>query len=223
MSKYVTATTIHKQYDISRQTLVRWEKEKRIPAIRMPGGSKRLYSIEHVRRLLGVSDDEGDEEEKVNVCYARVSSSQQQDDLQRQIEYLQQQCPGEEIIQDIGSGLDFKRRGFQTLLERVFRGDIRQVTIVYRDRLCRFGIEMVEWLFRKTNTKLVVLHQTEADEQPSREQELAQDLLAIVNVFVARNNGLRAAENRRKRRRAQEEEEKEERASESDQDPRLSN
>ena len=205
-SKYVTPITIQKTFDISRQTLVRWEKEEKITAVRMPNSKKRLYNFEQIKQFLGANDIKEQEEERKEICYARVSSDHQKEDLQRQINYLKQQCPDAEIISDIGSGLNFNRKGFNSILEKAYKGNIKQITITHKDRLCRYGYEMVEWLFTKTNTKLVVLSQTnESDNEQSsitREQELAQDLLSVVNVFVARNNGFRAAENRRKRKRA---------------------
>lgn len=205
-SKYVTPNTIQKTFDISRQTLVRWEKDEKITAVRMPNSKKRLYNFEQIKQFLGANDIKEQEEEGKEICYARVSSDHQKEDLQRQIDYLEQECPDSEIISDIGSGLNFNRKGFTSILERAYKGNIKQITITHKDRLCRYGYEMVEWLFEKTNTKLVVLSQANesdnGDTSVSREQELAQDLLSIVNVFVARNNGLRSAENRRKRKRA---------------------
>lgn len=204
MSRYISAHSVQQQFDISRQTLKKWATDGRINIIQLPDSKKRLYDIAQLRSMLNPNNTSGDTkapQQKKKVCYARVSSDKQKEDLQRQVDYLQSKCTDEEIVQDIGSGLNYQRRGFTSLLERVMRGDIEQVTITHKDRLCRYGVEMVELIFKQTNTKLVVLHQTESDVASSRQTELAQDLLAIVNVFVARNNGLRAAENRRKRKR----------------------
>src|SRR4051812_50217104 len=95
--------------------------------------------------------------QKVKVCYARVSSDHQQGDLERQIADLRQHFPGHEIISDIGSGLNWKRRGFAAILERVHAGAVDEVVVTRKDRLCRFGIELVEWIFEKNGTQLVVL------------------------------------------------------------------
>lgn len=130
------------------------------------------------------------------MCYARVSSHHQAEDLQRQISDLQQAYPHHEVISDICSGLNFKRKGFTTLLERMYSGEIDEVVVMHRDRLCRYGIEFVQWLFNKKQVRLVVHGQSEASET----RELADDLLAITNVFVARHNGRRAAANKRARK-----------------------
>ncbi|GES89365.1 IS607 family transposase [Rhizophagus clarus] len=114
--------------------------------------------------------------------------------VKRQIANLQQHYPEHEIVSDIGSGLNWKRRGFVALLERIHAGGIEEV-----DRLCCFGSELVEWIFEKNGTQLVVLG-TDVSAESNEARELAEDLLAIVTVFVARHNGLRSAANRKRRR-----------------------
>ena len=102
-----------------------------------------------------------------------------------------------DVIRDVGSGLNFKRPGLQALLEQVHRGTVSEVVVRHKDRLCRYRLELLEWIFKKAGTKLVVLsHEQEA----SSTKELADDLLAITTVFVARHNGQRSTENRRKRK-----------------------
>lgn len=86
-----------------------------------------------------------------------------------------------------------------SILEQVYDGIVEEVVVAYKDRLCRFGFELVEWIFKKSGTKLVVLSQTERNEE-NDSRELAEDLLAITTVFVARNNGLRAGQNRKRRK-----------------------
>ena len=116
---------------------------------------------------------------------AKVSSEHQRDDLERQITDLRQRYPGHEIISDIGSGLNWKRRGFVTLLERIYSKGVEEVVVTRKDRLCRFGSELVEWIFEKNGTRLVVLG-SEIYTNDSEYGELAEDLLAIVTVFVAK-------------------------------------
>ena len=95
--------------------------------------------------------------EKKKICYARVSSEKQKEDLDRQCEYLRQKCPDHELIKDIGSGLNWKRKGFTSILERSYQRDIEEVVVTHKDRLCRFAFELVEWIFSKHDTKIVVL------------------------------------------------------------------
>jgi predicted site-specific integrase-resolvase len=122
--------------------------------------------------------------QKVKVCYARVSSDHQQGDLKRQITDLRQHFPGHEIISDIGSGLNWKRRGFAAILERVHVGAVNEVVVTRKDRLCCFGIKLMEWIFEKNRTQLVVLS-SDISAGNSKARELAEDLLSIITVFVA--------------------------------------
>jgi len=118
------------------------------------GGGKGLYSITDVHKVFG---DDRQPTQKAKVCYARVSSEHQRDDLERQITDLRQRYPGHEIISDIGSGLNWKRRGFVTLLERIYSKGVEEVVVTRKDRLCRFGSKLMEWIFEKNGKRLVVL------------------------------------------------------------------
>jgi putative resolvase len=226
---FVTSATIRQQYRVSNSSLVRWSQENKLAARKMPGG-KRLYNKRQLQLLIGENNNESTtqttttttnpvlKQTRINICYARVSSSHQSADLDRQIEFLKHSYPNHEIIKDIGSGLNFQRKGFVALLERVMQGDVETVVVQHKDRLCRFGSELVEWIFRRANTKLVVHSQIQGnredtakqqhktDESSHSRQELSDDILAIVNFFVARNNGRRSADNRRERKRHRESE-----------------
>ena len=151
---------------------------------------------------LGKKKEAEPEAQKIRtVCYARVSSQKQAADLARQIEALQVAYPDAEVLSDIGSGLNWKRPHFVSLLERAHRGEFSKVVVAHKDRLCRFAFELVEWIFAKAGVEVVV----HGDHEPDR-NELADDLLSVVNVFVARHNGLRGAASRKRRReRAQQE------------------
>jgi len=192
--KYVRATNIRKIYDTSYTTLRRWSESGKIRCKRTPGG-KRLYCIGDIQKYFN-EGKESEEEEKKRVCYARVSSNHQKEDLKRQIEQLKTEYPKHEIISDIGSGLNWKRKGFTSLLDRILSGTIEEIVVAYKDRMCRFGYELIEQICKKFDTKLVVLNKSEAEQNST--VELSKDLLSIVTVFVARNNGLRAGKNRKK-------------------------
>jgi len=200
--EYETAKTIHKMFDISKSTLVKWSNEHKIRCIRMFGG-KRLYKKSDITNLIGGNECQPIQHtEPENIVYARVSSSHQKPDLERQIEFLKSKFPNHRIIQDIGSGLNFKRQGLLSILEQCMQGNIREIAITDKDRICRFGFELFEWIIKKYNVKLVVHSQpTQSETTPiTTENEMAQDILAICNYFVAKNNGLRAQRNRRNRR-----------------------
>lgn len=216
---YVTAKKIQKEYDVSTAALRKWSQEGRIETIRAPGG-KRLYKAEEIQKLFGKGLS------KKGVCYARVSSEHQRGDLERQIQDLQKAYPGHEIISDIGSGLNWKRKGFNTILDRAFKRDLQEIVVAHKDRLCRFGYELLENIFKKLDVQLVV-HSRESTSKEDNTNELAEDLLSIVTVFVARNNGKRSGENRKRRKRERGEEEKNKKikqasSRESDQDSGVS-
>jgi putative resolvase len=195
MSQFQSLKSITSQFELSAATLRHWARDDKIEAIRTSERGRRLYNIDSVRAHLGITKPQ--EEERIRVIYARVSSSHQKEDLQRQISDLQCRYPGYEVIQDVASGLNFRRKGLQTLLGRVIKGMVSEVVVTYKDRLCRYGIELLEFIFEKFGTKLLVYS---GSETISETRELADDLLAITTVFVARHNGRRSQANRRKRK-----------------------
>lgn len=204
-NQFISANKIQERFGISSSSLRRWDKEGKIQTIRTPGGF-RLYGLHDINKLFNekLLHEEDIIVKKTKICYARVSSDHQRADLERQVQDLRDRCPRHEIIRDIGSGLNYHRRGFQTLLERVHSGNVSEVVVAHKDRLCRYGFELIEFIFKKTDTKLVVLGQRIEEHDTGR--ELADDLLAICNYFVAKNNGIRSGENRKKRKQAQEKE-----------------
>lgn len=128
--------------------------------------------------------------------YARVSSKKQEEDLERQVEFLKQEYPSYEVVTDIGSGLNFKRQGFRTILEQLFEGDIGEVVISSSDRFSRFGTrDFFWWLFEHFGGKLTILKDKQ---HASPDEELSQDLLEIITVFTARHHGRRSYTNNKK-------------------------
>jgi predicted site-specific integrase-resolvase len=121
------------------------------------------------------------------IIYTRVSSSKQKNDLDRQTAFLQNKYPNHIVIKDIGSGLNYKRKGLLKLLELSFKGLVGEVVVYSKDRLCRFGFELVEWLLLQNDSKILVLEQI--DKSP--EQEFSEDILSILQVFACRWNGKR--------------------------------
>ena len=159
-------------------TLRKYADEGAIPSIRTPSG-QRLFNIEAFV---------GKQSPSEIVLYARVSSRKQQDDLERQIAYLRSKEPNAELVSDIGSGLNFKRKGLKALLERCLQGDKLTVVVAQRDRLARFGFELIEWLVERNGGQIVVLSKS-GHTSPSA--ELVQDLRAVLSIFAARMPGLR--------------------------------
>ncbi len=159
-------------------TLRKYADSGIIPSIRTPAG----------QRLFDIDSFVGSQHPAHIVAYARVSSRKQQDDLERQIAYLKAKEPGAEVISDIASGLNFKRKGLRAILERCLQGDKLTVVVAHRDRLARFGVELIEWLIERNGGQLVVLSKVA---HTSPHDELVQDLLAVLSVFAARMHGLR--------------------------------
>ena len=191
--QYVSANKITSTYDLTSGTLRKWAEDGKIRCIR-PSGTKRLYNLSDVNKLFGIQDIV---KEKISVCYARVSSNHQKEDLERQVELLSKSYPSHKIYKDIGSGLNFNRPNFRALLDEIYKGNIREVVVTFKDRLCRFGFELLEFIFEKHGVKLVVLSTDNSKSDPSI--ELSEDLLAITTVFVAKNNGLRSSKFRKAR------------------------
>lgn len=144
------------------------------------------------------------------IIYARVSSAKQKPDLERQKQLLRDRYPDYELFSDVASGINFRRPGLQTLLVRVVGGGVSEVVAASRDRLCRFAFDLVESVLKLHGTRITILVLADAElgseaaapgSQRSFEQELAEDLLAINTVFIARMQGRRAAAFRRERSR----------------------
>jgi predicted site-specific integrase-resolvase len=121
------------------------------------------------------------------ILYARVSSPKQHEDLARQSEFLQSRYPSGELIAEIGCGLNYKRKKFIALLERVMSGDVERVMVAYKDRIARFGFDFFAWFCAQHACQLVVLNQVEL----SPEREMVEDILAILHCFSARLYGLK--------------------------------
>jgi putative resolvase len=180
-TKFIKSKEATKILKVDPSTLRRWADTKKIEFIRTPGGA-RLYNIKSLQpqELLKTVQNE-----KVSYTYCRVSTQGQKDDLGRQVSFMQNKFPNHKVITDIGSGINFNRKGLKTILEACLQGAVQEVVVAYKDRLCRFGFELIEWIFREHGVKLVVLNQ----EATSPEEELSRDLISIINVFSARING----------------------------------
>ncbi|MDE0206689.1 MAG: IS607 family transposase [Candidatus Tectomicrobia bacterium] len=171
---------------VSVSTLQRWDRQGRLQPRRTPS-NRRLYTDEHLARVGGPLRPT----RRTTAVYARVSSQAQKPDLDNQVRVLEQFCAAngwavDEWIREVGGGLDFGRRHFLRLLDAVVYGRVERLVVAHRDRLCRFGFEMVEHLCRTHDCDLVVMNQ----ESLSPEGEMAQDMLSIVDRFSARLHGL---------------------------------
>ena len=174
---YVASRKAAAMLGLHPQTLRRYANQGKIPHYRNSAG-QRLYDVDAY--LHGTANP-------TVVCYCRVRSAKQRGDLNRQIAYMRELYPGAEIISDVAGGLNWKRRGLLSILERLHRGDKLEVVVAHRDRLARFGFDLIEWLVQQNGGSVVVLNQSDA----SPESELTEDLLAILHTFSCRMHGLR--------------------------------
>ena len=176
------------------QTLRNWAKRGRIECLRTSGGH-RLYNIEgFISEKAEVIDDRPRRQrvpagtKKSGIVYARVSSAHQKDDLVRQVAFLHEQFPEHKVITDIASGINFKRRGLTMVVEQCMQGGVPEVVVAHRDRLARFGVDLIETVFARAGTKLRVL---DSSSHAEPQQQLAEDLMSIVQVFACKRNGKR--------------------------------
>ena len=195
MSKFVSIKEASSFLGVSTQTLRRWERQgKLVPAKRTPGGQRR-YDIS---QLVPSKSKESSVKELPTIAYARVSSHDQKEDLQRQMQMLEYFCTSRgwvfEIIADLGSGLNYSKKGLRKLLQKIVNGDIQRLVLTHKDRLLRFGSELVFALCEAKEIEIVIVNKGET---PSFEEELASDVLEIITVFSARLYGSRSHKNKK--------------------------
>ena len=172
-----------KIFNVTTRTLTNWSNEGRLQYTRTRGGHKRFAVSDVIPKI------KGERTEGRRICYCRVSTYNQKDDLERQISFFRHNYPEYEIVRDTGSGLNFKRKGFNSILDAAIKGDVREIVVTHRDRLCRFGFELVERIVTTySKGKIVVLN----NEETTPQQELVNDLISIITVFSSRLYGLRS-------------------------------
>jgi len=177
---YVKAKEAAKFFNIALPTIRKWARDGIIDSSRTIGG--------HYRYLIPNSKETEikctpKEEVCGNIIYARVSSRKQSHDLERQITFLQRRFPTYTIVHDIGSGINFKRPGFKTILEQLFKGNIKKVVVAHQDRFSRFSFDFFQWLFTYFNAVL------ESINKPNPESDMLEDIMEVFTVFTARYNG----------------------------------
>ena len=111
----------------------------------------------------------------------------------RQINFMKIKYPENIIISEIGSGLNNNRAGFRKIIDYAIKDGINNLVVSYRDRLCRFGFELIEYIIKKySNRKIIVLNK---NKEVTIEEKLTEDILSIMNVYVAKINGIRSHKN----------------------------
>ncbi len=176
-----------KTIGVTTQTLRNWEKSGELMPCKVTKGKTRYYSEQQLSEYL----NQDNKKQRLIYIYSRVSNSGQKDDLKNQIKFLKDYCNAKGYItqelSDIGSGLNFKRKNWNKLLEMVQNGEISKIIIAHKDRFVRFGYEWFKMFCLKFGCEIEVVN----NEYLSPQQELVQDLISIIHVFSCRIYGLR--------------------------------
>jgi len=190
MESTISTGKAAKLLGVSVKTLQRWEREGRLIPTARTDSNRRLYTESQIREFIGLRQPVS--EPKRMVAYCRVSSAAQKPDLANQRKVLEEFVIAKglanvEFIEEVGGGLNFKRKRFLEVTEAMGRREIKTLILAHRDRLTRFGFEWFEHFAKINGCELLVLNQ----ERLSPEQEMVQDLMTIVHCFSSRLYGLR--------------------------------
>ncbi len=193
MSKHYSIREFSKILGVSAQTLRNWDKKGTLKPHHTSSNGYRYYSHEQLNKVLNVTPNL----DRLTVGYCRVSSNKQKDDLEIQVEsmrmYLISKGKPFEIITDIGSGINYKKKGLRELIKLITQNKVDKVVVIYKDRLLRFGFELIEYIASLYNCEIEIVDNTEKSEQ----QELVEDLVQIITVFSCKSQGKRANKTRK--------------------------
>ncbi|UMZ74833.1 IS607 family transposase [Natranaerofaba carboxydovora] len=182
-----------KELGVSIDTLRRWEREGKFTSERTPGGHRR-YDLDKLQKIANKERDD----EKITIIYARVSTPNKKEDLKSQIERLEMFCASKgwryKVIQDIGSGLNYNKKGLLELIKLIETDQIERIVVNYKDKLLRFGTELLFEICKYHNVEIVILNE---DEERTHEEELVEDVLSIITEFSAKLYGSRSHKNKK--------------------------
>ena len=188
--KYYSIGKFAELIGVTRQTLRNWDKTGKLKPSHTGKSGYRYYSQQQLQNYLGFKGVNTVKRKVVGYC--RVSSNKQKDVLERQIKnvksYMIARGYSFEIITDIGSGLNYNKKGLNQLIDMIVASEIEKIVVLYKDRLLRFGYELIENLCSKYGTTIEIIDNTEKTE----EQELVEDLVQIITVFSCKLQGRRA-------------------------------
>lgn len=179
-----------KSLGVSIQTLRNWDKEGKLKPTYVTENGYRYYSEDLLNKFRNIKNV--NKIKKKNILYARVSAKDQKDDLNRQIDNLKQYAYSKgysfEIITDIGSGINYKKEGLLKMINLVECGEVDRIIVLYKDRLIRFGYDLIEYICKLNDTKIEIVDNSTV----SKEQELTEDLIQIITIFANRLYGARS-------------------------------
>ena len=178
-----------KSLGVSIQTLRNWDKEGKLKPTYVTENGYRYYSEDLLNKFRNIKNV--NKIKKKNILYARVSTKSQKDDLDRQVDNLKQYAYSKgysfEIITDIGSGINYKKEGLLKMINLVECGEVDRIIVLYKDRLIRFGYDLIEYICKLNDTKIEIVDNSTI----SKEQELTEDLIQIITVFANKLYGAR--------------------------------
>lgn len=187
MDRLISIGEVAELKAVSVDTVRRWEKEGKIKSIRTDGGHRRYRLADFVEQKTGKT-----------IAYARVSSHDQKSDLDRQDAVLSAYCQSKgwdfEVIRDLGSGMNYRKKGLSKLLNALLDGDVARLVITNKDRLLRFGSELVFSVCEYHEVEVIILNKKD---DSTFEEDLASDVLEIITVFSARLYGSRSHKNKK--------------------------
>ena len=197
MGKLVNISEAARILGVTTTTLRNWDKKGLLKPDELTKGKARRYRIESLRNInrniIFTKDD------LKTIAYARVSSHDQKEDLNRQVQLLELYCAKHgykyEVIQDIGSGMNYYKKGLTKLIDLILDNQVQRLILTHKDRLLRFGAELVFSICEAKNVEVIIINQ--GDETPSFEEELAKDVLEIITIFSARLYGIRSKKNKK--------------------------
>lgn len=191
MNRFIKIGEAAKFLGVSIQTLRRWEETGYLVPDRKSRGKTRYYDLD---QLTGKKIPDND----LTIAYARVSSHDQKEDLQRQAEVLANYCTRQgwnfQVVQDLGSGMNYQKKGLKALITMILEKKIARLVLTHKDRLLRFGAELIFAICEAKHIEIVIVNQ---GDEVSFEEELAQDVLEIITVFSARLYGSRSRKNKK--------------------------
>lgn len=188
--KYYSIGEFSKLIGKTEQTLRNWDKKNILTPHHVTSSGYRYYSQQQLNHFLGIKNDNFLSKKVIGYC--RVSSNKQKDDLARQIENVKTYMIAKgyqfDVISDIGSGINYNKKGLNQLIDMITNSEVEKIVVLHKDRLVRFGYELIENLCNKYGTAIEIIDNTENTE----EQELVEDLVQIITVFSCRLQGKRA-------------------------------
>lgn len=172
------------------KTLQLWSNENKIETTRTEG-NRRRYNVKKYcekNNLMNLLDNYLNKQRK-KVIYCRVSSYDRKEDLNRQEKYLQELYPTYEIIKDIGSGINFNRKGLKKIIDYSINNELEEVVVTYKDRLCRIGYELIEYIITTySQGKINIINKVTDD----KNEEITKDLIEIITVYSSKLHGSRS-------------------------------